>query len=101
MVTKCVTACLALLVVASCSTAPVQPGGYRSPSTGQASKSTPLHSYTKPAKREICGSFDEVSFGADGEVTVNSSGRARVCRGTDGKLHESAYPAATAIKITA
>jgi hypothetical protein len=89
---KCVAASLALCVVISfggCSTAPVQRPGYGSTATSQPNKISTLRGYTNPAKKETCGSFDQVSFGADGETAVAGSGRVRVCRGADGKLHES------------
>jgi outer membrane lipoprotein SlyB len=66
-----------------------QPVEYVSPSTGQRHKITPLSSYTNPATKETCGTFDEVSFGADGKDTIAGSGRTRVCQGADGKLHEA------------
>jgi hypothetical protein len=92
MVKKFVAASLALIVVVSlggCSTAPVQRIGYTSPAISQTKKISPLYGYTNPARRAVCESFDQVRFGADGEATVNGSGRARVCQGPDGKLHEN------------
>ena len=53
--------------------------------SGQRHKITPLNSYTNPATKETCSSFDEVSFGADGKASVTGSGR--VCKGADGKVH--------------
>jgi hypothetical protein len=92
MVKKFVAASLALIVVVSlggCFTAPVQRIGYTGPATSQTKKITPSYGYTNRARRAVCGSFDQVSFGADGEATVDRSRRARVCQGPDGKLREN------------
>jgi hypothetical protein len=62
-----------------------EPVEYVTPTTGQRHKITPLNSYTNPATKETCSSYDEVSFGADGKATVTGSGRA--CKGADGKVH--------------
>jgi hypothetical protein len=57
---------------------------YVTPTTGQRHKIRPLDSYTNPATKETCSSYDEVSFDADGKATV--TGRGRVCRGADGTV---------------
>jgi uncharacterized protein YcfJ len=62
-----------------------EPVEYVTPTTGQRHKITPLNSYTNPATKETCSSFDEVSFDADGKATVTGKGRA--CKGADGQVH--------------
>ena len=62
-----------------------EPVEYVTPTSGQRHKITPLNSYTNPATKETCSSFDEVSIGADGKASVTGSGR--VCKGADGKVH--------------
>jgi outer membrane lipoprotein SlyB len=62
-----------------------EPVEYVTPTTGQRHKITPLNSYTNPATKETCSSFDEVSFDADGKATVTGKGRA--CKGVDGQVH--------------
>ena len=65
-----------------------EPIEYVSPTTGRRHKITPTNSYTNPVTKEKCLAYDEVSFGADGKASVQSSGRGRVCTGADGKPHE-------------
>jgi predicted lipid-binding transport protein (Tim44 family) len=62
-----------------------QPVEYVTPTNGQRHKITPLNSYTNPATKETCSSYDEVSFDADGKATV--TGKGRVCKGADGQVH--------------
>ena len=64
---------------------PSSPSEYVTPTTGQRHKITPLSSYTNPATKETCSSFDEVSFDADGKASV--TGKGRVCKGADGQVH--------------
>jgi predicted lipid-binding transport protein (Tim44 family) len=64
-----------------------EPVEYVSPTTGQRHKITPLNSYTNPATKETCSSFDEVSFSADGKASV--TGKGRVCKGADGQVRSA------------
>jgi len=64
-----------------------EPVEYVVPTTGQRHKIRPLNSYTNPATKETCSSYDEVSFDADGKATVTGKGRA--CKGADGTVHAS------------
>jgi predicted lipid-binding transport protein (Tim44 family) len=61
-----------------------EPVEYVTPTNGQRHKITPLNSYTNPATKETCSSYDEVSFDADGKATV--TGKGRVCKGPDGQV---------------
>ena len=61
-----------------------EPVEYVTPTTGQRHKIRPLNSYTNPATKETCSSYDEVSFNADGNATVTGKGRA--CKGADGQV---------------
>ena len=61
-----------------------EPVEYVTPTTGQRHKIRPLNSYTTPATKETCSSYDEVSFNADGNATVTGKGRA--CKGADGQV---------------
>jgi uncharacterized protein YcfJ len=64
-----------------------EPVEYVTPTTGQRHKITPLNSYTNPATKETCSSYDEVSFDSDGKSTVTGKGRA--CKGADGQVHSA------------
>jgi predicted lipid-binding transport protein (Tim44 family) len=64
-----------------------EPVEYVTPTTGQRHKIVPLNSYTNPATKEPCSSYDEVSFDADGKATVTGKGRA--CKGADGQVHSA------------
>ena len=61
-----------------------EPVEYVTPTTGQRHKIRPLNSYTNPATKETCSSYDEESFNADGNATVTGKGRA--CKGADGQV---------------
>ena len=62
-----------------------EPVDYVTPTTGQRHRITPLNSYTNPATKETCSSYDEVSFDANGKAAV--TGKGRVCKGADGQVH--------------
>ena len=62
-----------------------EPVEYVTPTTGQRHNIRPLNSYTNPATKETCSSYDEVSFSADGKATVTGKGCA--CKGADGTVH--------------
>jgi uncharacterized protein YcfJ len=64
-----------------------EPVEYVTPTTGQRHKITPLNSFTNPATKETCSSYDEVSFDAGGKATVTGKGRA--CKGPDGQVHSA------------
>jgi len=61
-----------------------EPVEYVTPTNGQRHKITPLNSYTNPATKETCSSYDEVSFDANGKATV--TGKGRVCKAPDGQV---------------
>jgi outer membrane lipoprotein SlyB len=64
-----------------------QPVEYVTPSSGVRHKVTPLNSYTNPATKESCMSVSDVSFSPDGNQGAPVTGR--VCKGPDGKMHET------------
>jgi predicted lipid-binding transport protein (Tim44 family) len=64
-----------------------EPVEYVTPTNGQRHQITPLNSYTNPATKETCSSYDEVSFDADGKASV--TGKGRVCKGADGQVHSA------------
>jgi outer membrane lipoprotein SlyB len=60
---------------------------YVMPSTGARHKVTPLNKFSHPVTKESCIQVKDVSFGADGKESAQTTGR--VCRSADGTLHEA------------